>query len=49
VVTLLALWGIIGGHLIVGVVLLLLAAALGAQLWRTEVGQAPTASPPSTT
>ena len=49
VVTLLALWGIIGGHVIVGVVLLLLAAALGAQLWRTEVGQAPTASPPSTT
>jgi hypothetical protein len=49
VVTLLALWGMIGGHLIVGVVLLLLAAALGAQLWRTEVGQAPTASPPSTT
>ena len=51
VVTLLALWGMIGGHLVVGVVLLLLAGALGAQLWRTEVGHAPTASapPPSAT
>ena len=51
VVMLLALWGIIAGHLVVGVVLLLLAGALGAHLWRTEVGQAPTASapPPSAT
>ena len=38
VVTLLALWGIVAGHLIPGVVLLILAAALGAQLWRTEMG-----------
>ena len=51
VVTLLALWGIVAGHLIPGVVLLILAAALGAQLWRNEMGDAATAStpPPSTT
>ncbi len=52
VVTLLGLWAIIGGHPVPGVVFLLLAAALGAQLWRTEMGSAPGASvtpPPTTT
>ena len=52
VVTLLAVWAIIGGHPVPGVVFLVLAAALGAQLWRTEMGAAPGASvtpPPTTT
>ncbi len=49
VVALLAVWSIIGGHLIVGVVLLVLAAALGAQLWRTETEHPATqVSPPPT-
>jgi hypothetical protein len=49
-VALLAVWAIIGGHLVVGVVLLVLAAALGAQLWRTETGGhlGTAASPPPT-
>ena len=52
IVTLLGLWAIVGGHPVPGVVFLLLAAALGAQLWRTEMGAAPGASvtpPPTTT
>ena len=52
VVSLLALWGIVAGHLIPGVVLLILAAALGAQLWRMEMGDTAGASvtpPPTTT
>ena len=51
-VALLAVVAVIAGHLILGVVLLVLAGALGAQLWRTEAGHAPTAPtspPPSAT
>jgi hypothetical protein len=40
VLALLALWAMVGGHKIVGVVLLLLAATVGAHLWRTETTQA---------
>jgi hypothetical protein len=52
VVALLALWSLVAGHPVPGVVFLLLAAALGAHLWRTEMGDAPGASvtpPPTTT
>jgi hypothetical protein len=52
IVTLLAVWAIVGGHPVPGVVFLVLAAALGAQLWRTEMGDAAGASvtpPPTTT
>jgi hypothetical protein len=36
VISLLVVWSMVAGHRVVGVVLLLLAAALGAQLWRIE-------------
>jgi hypothetical protein len=36
VLMLLALWAMVGGHRVVGVFLLILAGAVGAQLWRTE-------------
>ena len=41
VVTLLAVWSMVGGHRLVGFVLLVLAAALGAHLWRTETEHRP--------
>jgi hypothetical protein len=44
VVTLLVVWSMVAGHRLVGVVFLLLGAALGAQLWRTEVERAPATS-----
>jgi hypothetical protein len=53
VVALLVVWSMVAGHRLVGVVFLMLGAALGAQLWRTESAEAaelPTAvasSPPS--
>jgi hypothetical protein len=48
VVTLLAVWALVSGHRIVGIVLVLLATALGAHLWRTEAERSPaqTPSPP---
>ena len=50
VVALLGVLSLVLGHLIVGVVFLILAAAVGAHLWRTEVGHAPAApaTPPPT-
>jgi hypothetical protein len=42
VIGLLTVWAMVAGHRIVGVVLLLLAAAIGAHLWRTETAQTPT-------
>jgi hypothetical protein len=41
VVTLLILWSMVAGHRFIGVVFLLLGAALGLHLWRTEVDRAP--------
>ena len=50
-VTLLAVWSMVAGHRIVGFVLLVLAAALGAHLYRTETGNHPSlpSSPTATT
>ncbi len=42
VVTLLVVWSMVAGHRLVGFVLLVLAAALGAHLWRTETDHHPT-------
>jgi hypothetical protein len=41
VVTLLVVWSMVAGHRLVGFVLLVLAAALGAHLYRTETDQNP--------
>jgi hypothetical protein len=52
VVTVLAAWALVAGHRIVGVALVLLAAALGAHLWRTEAERSPVSAsspPPSAT
>jgi hypothetical protein len=41
-VTLLVVWSMVAGHRLIGFVLLVLAAALGAHLYRTETGHQPT-------
>lgn len=46
IVTLLAVVSMMAGHRVLGVALLLLTVALGAQLWRRETGQSPVAASP---
>jgi len=47
VLGLLALLALVGGHRVVGVFLLILAAAVGAHLWRTEAAHAAVTSSPT--
>jgi hypothetical protein len=47
VVAMLALWALIGGHRLIGFVLVLLAAALGAHLRRSEADREPESVPPT--
>lgn len=50
VVGMLVVWSMIAGHRVIGVVFLLLAATLGAHLWRMENGDNPVSpTPPATT
>jgi hypothetical protein len=44
IVALLVTWSMIAGHRMIGIVFLLLGAALGAQLWRTQIDPAPGAA-----
>ncbi len=50
VVALVVIWTMVADHLVLGSVFMLVAVALGIQLWHTESGHAPSASaPPPTT